>query len=51
MSHTPLEQPEQYWFARHSKSIVFLILILTVAGIYEALLFQDSLIRCIASGF
>src|SRR5262249_9396112 len=26
-----------YWFAYHSKSIVFLILMLTVVGIYEAL--------------
>src|SRR3954469_13580275 len=37
MSNTPLEQPDHYWFARHSKSIVFLILILTIVGIYEAL--------------
>ncbi|HYR87405.1 MAG TPA: efflux RND transporter permease subunit [Terriglobia bacterium] len=32
-----LEHPERYWFARHSKSIIFLILVLTVVGIYEAL--------------
>jgi CzcA family heavy metal efflux pump len=31
------ENPENYWFARHSKSIVFSILLLTVLGIYEAL--------------
>jgi CzcA family heavy metal efflux pump len=30
------EDPNQYWFARHSKSIVFLIGILTVVGLYEA---------------
>jgi len=35
---TPVEeQPERYWFARHSKSIIFLICILTVVGVYEAL--------------
>jgi len=32
------EHPEsRYWFARHSKSIIFLILTLAVVGIYEAL--------------
>src|ERR671939_330557 len=31
------ENPDHYWFARHSKSIIFLICILTVVGIYEAL--------------
>src|SRR5438093_6534021 len=31
------ENPDHYWFARHSKSIVFLICILTVVGVYEAL--------------
>jgi CzcA family heavy metal efflux pump len=31
-----LEHPERYWFARHSKSIIFLILVLTVVGIFEA---------------
>jgi len=31
------EDPSQYWFARHSKSIIFLILTLAVVGIYEAL--------------
>jgi multidrug efflux pump subunit AcrB len=31
------ERPEQYWFARHSKSIIFLICILAVIGAYEAL--------------
>ncbi|HEV3141616.1 MAG TPA: efflux RND transporter permease subunit [Vicinamibacterales bacterium] len=35
---TPVdEQPDQYWFARHSKSIIFLICMLTVVGVYEAL--------------
>ena len=35
---TPVdEQPERYWFARHSKSIIFLICILTIVGVYEAL--------------
>src|SRR2546425_343648 len=33
----PPEQESRYWFARHSKSIIFLILTLTVVGIYEAL--------------
>src|SRR6266571_5051557 len=28
---------ENYWFARHSKSIIFLIVMLTIVGIYEAL--------------
>src|SRR5579872_1161529 len=27
----------RYWFARHSKSIIFLILTLAVVGVYEAL--------------
>jgi multidrug efflux pump subunit AcrB len=31
------ERPERYWFARHSTSIIFLICILAVIGIYEAL--------------
>src|SRR6516162_2761957 len=31
------ERPEHYWFARHSRSVIFLICILTVIGIYEAL--------------
>src|SRR5204862_1926675 len=30
------EHSENYWFARHSKSIAFLILVLTIVGIYEA---------------
>src|SRR6185503_8018664 len=37
MSNISLESPDRYWFARYSQSIVFLILILTVVGIYEAL--------------
>jgi multidrug efflux pump subunit AcrB len=32
----PSESPDQYWFARHSKSIIFLICILTIVGAYEA---------------
>jgi len=31
-----IENPAKYWFARHSKSIVFSILILTAVGVYEA---------------
>src|SRR4051812_11825097 len=30
------ERAENYWFARHSKSIIFLIIILAIVGIYEA---------------
>src|SRR4030081_2055868 len=30
------EQEQRYWFSRHSKSIVFLISMLAVVGIYEA---------------
>src|SRR3954454_3773168 len=37
MAQSQLEQPEHYWFARHSKSIIFLVCILTVVGVYEAL--------------
>ena len=32
-----VENPENYWFARHSKSIAFSILILAAVGIYQAL--------------
>jgi multidrug efflux pump subunit AcrB len=31
------ERPEHYWFARHAKSIIFLICLLTVVGVYAAL--------------
>src|SRR6266480_463086 len=31
------ENAERYWFTRHSKSIIFSILILVVVEIYEAL--------------
>ncbi len=31
------EDPHRYWFARHSKSIIFLICILAVIGVFEAL--------------
>src|SRR5262249_21316111 len=30
------EQAENYWFARHSTSIIFLIIVLAIIGIYEA---------------
>ncbi len=36
MSSTTREDPARYWFARHSKSIIFLIGILTVVGLYAA---------------
>src|SRR5580765_5418706 len=32
-----LELSENYWFSRHSKSIIFLIVMLSVVGVYEAL--------------
>ncbi len=32
----PSEDPNRYWFARHSKSIIFMILTLAVVGVYEA---------------
>ena len=33
----PTEDRSHYWFARHSKSIIFLVLVLAAVGIYEAL--------------
>src|SRR5580704_15554511 len=30
------EQRSRYWFARHSKSINFLVIILAIVGVYEA---------------
>jgi multidrug efflux pump subunit AcrB len=33
----PVDKASQYWFARHSKSIIFLIIVLAIVGIYEAL--------------
>ena len=33
----PAEDPSRYWFARHSKSIIFLVIILALVGVYEAL--------------
>src|SRR5262245_26252378 len=30
------EQAEKYWFARHSTSIIFLIIVLAIIEIYEA---------------
>src|SRR5690349_20051627 len=32
----PLDRSDNYWFARHAKSIIFLIIILGIIGIYEA---------------
>src|SRR4249920_2891240 len=32
----PAEHADNYWFARHSKSIIFLIIILAIIGVYEA---------------
>ena len=32
-----VEDRSRYWFARHSKSIIFVVVILAAAGIYEAL--------------
>src|SRR5215475_7738236 len=34
------EQAEKYWFARHSTSIIFLIIVLAIIGIYEAFQIQ-----------
>ena len=31
------EQASRYWFARHSKSIIFVVVVLVAVGIYEAL--------------
>src|SRR6202795_2118140 len=36
-SNSSASPESQYWFARHSKSIIFLILTLAVVGVYEAL--------------
>jgi len=32
----PVDKSSRYWFTRHSKSIIFLIIMLAVVGIYEA---------------
>ncbi len=32
----PTDDPNHYWFSRHSKSIIFMILTLAAIGIYEA---------------
>ena len=37
MTPPAAERSERYWFARHSTSIVFLICILAIVGVYEAL--------------
>src|SRR5246500_204798 len=31
-----LEQRSRYWFARHSKSILFVVIVLAIVGVYEA---------------
>jgi multidrug efflux pump subunit AcrB len=31
------DRASHYWFARHSKSIIFLVIVLSVVGVYEAL--------------
>ena len=31
------ERASHYWFSRHSKSIIFLIIVLSIVGVYEAL--------------
>jgi multidrug efflux pump subunit AcrB len=33
----PTERASHYWFSRHSKSIIFLIIVLSIVGVYEAL--------------
>jgi multidrug efflux pump subunit AcrB len=33
----PVDKTSRYWFTRHSKSIIFLIIMLAVVGVYEAL--------------
>ena len=33
---TVLEQRSRYWFARHSKSILFVVVVLVIVGVYEA---------------
>ncbi len=32
----PVDKGSRYWFTRHSKSIIFLIIMLAVVGVYEA---------------
>src|SRR5512144_593160 len=32
----PEKRAENYWFARHSQSIIFLIIVLAIVGVYEA---------------
>ena len=36
MSHIAQEQSDHYWFARYATSIIFLIVVLAIIGIYEA---------------
>ena len=37
----PLSAESRYWFARYSKSIIFLIIMLAAVGAYEALVSPD----------
>jgi multidrug efflux pump subunit AcrB len=37
MAHPATERADDYWFSRHSKSIIFLIVMLSIVGVYEAL--------------
>ena len=37
LKRAPKEEPSHYWFARYSKSIIFLVLVLAIVGVYEAL--------------
>ena len=37
MADPSAEHSDNYWFSRHSKSIIFLIVMLSVVGVYEAL--------------
>src|SRR6202163_220477 len=36
LKRAPKEEPSHYWFARYSKSIIFLVLVLAIVGVYEA---------------
>ena len=42
MEQSGTEQAERYWFARHSKSIIFLVCMLAAIGAYEAWLLPDA---------
>lgn len=36
-ANTPHEDRSRYWFARHSKSFILVVIVLAIVGIYEAL--------------